>query len=283
MRSIKHFFNNSESNNPNETIGLCLSGGGALGFAHIGVLQALHDYRIFPQIISGTSMGSIIGSLYAAGYTPAQMIKFIDEGKLYRVTKLMTFQPAFWKAGLTSQAAIMSLINDLIPNNSFEKLEKPMHICVSNLTTGKYEIIEHSNKLDMWIGASCSIPGIFNGMKINDMTYVDGGLLNNFPAQPLREKCSVIIGSDVIPHSSVMKNQKSRDTLLSSLRVGIHQNSLPGREMCDYLIEPKAIEKFHEFSFENFQSIYHYGYKATVQFIADNPEILRLQQPIQPD
>ena len=142
MRSIKHFFNNSESNNPNETIGLCLSGGGALGFAHIGVLQALHDYRIFPQIISGTSMGSIIGSLYAAGYTPAQMIKFIDEGKLYRVTKLMTFQPAFWKAGLTSQAAIMSLINDLIPNNSFEKLEKPMHICVSNLTTGKYEIIE---------------------------------------------------------------------------------------------------------------------------------------------
>ena len=155
-------------------IGVALSGGGAFAAAHIGVLKAFLENNIKIDYISGTSMGSIIGSLYAAGYTPAQMIKFIDEGKLYRVTKLMTFQPAFWKAGLTSQAAIMSLINDLIPNNSFEKLEKPMHICVSNLTTGKYEIIEHSNKLDMWIGASCSIPGIFNGMKINDMMYVVG-------------------------------------------------------------------------------------------------------------
>lgn len=280
MKSIKHLFYNSGPHDTTETIGLCLSGGGALGFAHIGVLQALQDYRIFPQIISGTSMGSIVGSLYAAGYTPAQMLKFIDEGKLYRITKLMTFQPAFWKAGLTSQAAIMSLMNDLIPNNSFEKLEKPMHVCVSNLTTAKYEIIDHSEKLDLWIGASCSIPGIFNGLKINDQIYVDGGLLNNFPAQPLREKCSVIIGSDVIPHTSVMKNQKSRDTLLTSLRVGIHQNSIPGREMCDFLIEPKAIEKYNEFSFEHFQSIYHYGYKATVQFIAENSEILRLQQPI---
>ena len=281
MKSFLNQFNNSQSVNYTETIGLCLSGGGALGFAHIGVLQALEDYRIIPNMISGTSMGSIIGSLYAAGYTPSQMLKLIDDGRLYRITKLMTFQPAFWKSGLTSQAAIISLMNDLIPNNSFEKLEMPMHVCVSNLTTGKYEIVDRSNKLDIWVSASCSIPGIFNGMKINDMIYVDGGLLNNMPAQPLRNKCSVVIGSDVVPHSSTKKNQKSRDTLVTSLRVGIHQNSIPGREMCDFLIEPKAIEKFHEFSFENFQTIYHYGYKATVEMIYENPEILRLQKPIE--
>ncbi len=276
MKSIKELLKPSSPQKFKHKIGICLSGGGALGFAHIGVLQALEDHRIFPETVSGSSMGSIIGAMYCAGYTPAQMLQFIKEGKLYKVTNIMQFQPAFWKAGLSNHSTILSVVNEFIPNNSFEKLDKPMHVCVSNLTSGKWEIISKSEKLDIWIAASCSIPGIFNAMKINDNIYVDGGLLNNLPVQPLREICEYVIGSDVIPHLETKKPYKSRDILVQSLHVALHQNSQTGREMCDFLIEPEAIVKHHEFSFDAYQAIYQAGYRATTQFIGGNSKVLTL-------
>ena len=278
MKSIKELFTQSVVHDTKHKIGLCLSGGGALGFAHIGVIQALEDHRIFPDVISGSSMGSIVGSIYAAGYTPAQMLQFIKDGKLYKITNIMNFQPAFWKIGLSDHAPIVTLMNEFIPNNSFDKLEKKLYVCVSNLTSASWEIISKSEKLDMWVAASCCIPGIFNAMKINNMMYVDGGLLNNVPSQPLREKCEFIIGSDVIPHLTAKKKLKPRDTLVKSLRVAQHQSSLPGRVLCDFLIEPEAIEKYNEFNFEAYQSIYQYGYRAATQFIAKNPDILKLKK-----
>lgn len=278
MKSIKELFTQSVVHDTKHKIGLCLSGGGALGFAHIGVIQALEDHQIFPDVISGSSMGSIVGSIYAAGYTPAQMLQFIKDGKLYKITNIMNFQPAFWKIGLSDHAPIVTLMNEFIPNNSFDKLEKKLYVCVSNLTSASWEIISKSEKLDMWVAASCCIPGIFNAMKINNMMYVDGGLLNNVPSQPLREKCEFIIGSDVIPHLTAKKKLKPRETLVKSLRVAQHQSSLPGRALCDFLIEPEAIEKYNEFNFEAYQSIYQYGYRAATQFIAKNPDILKLKK-----
>ena len=278
MKSIKELFTQSVVHDTKHKIGLCLSGGGALGFAHIGVIQALEDHQIFPEEINESSMGCIVGSIYAAGYTPAQMLQFIKDGKLYKITNIMNFQPAFWKIGLSDHAPIVTLMNEFIPNNSFDKLEKKLYVCVSNLTSASWEIISKSEKLDMWVAASCCIPGIFNAMKINNMMYVDGGLLNNVPSQPLREKCEFIIGSDVIPHLTAKKKLKPRDTLVKSLRVAQHQSSLPGRALCDFLIEPEAIEKYNEFNFEAYQSIYQYGYRAATQFIAKNPDILKLKK-----
>ncbi|MCK9301289.1 MAG: patatin-like phospholipase family protein, partial [Bacteroidales bacterium] len=80
-------------------LGLCLSGGGAIGFAHIGVLQALADNGIEAQAIAGSSMGAIVGTLHAAGYTPKEMMQMIKEDRLYLVSKLMSFKPGFWKSG----------------------------------------------------------------------------------------------------------------------------------------------------------------------------------------
>ncbi|MDD4921429.1 MAG: patatin-like phospholipase family protein, partial [Bacteroidales bacterium] len=89
-------------------LGICLSGGGALGFAHIGVLQALLENRIEPQIISGSSMGAIVGTLYAAGVSPAEMMQIIQDDRLYRMTKLMTLKPFFWKSGWSDHSTVLS-------------------------------------------------------------------------------------------------------------------------------------------------------------------------------
>lgn len=262
----------------NESLGICLSGGGALGFAHIGVLQALEDHGIFPQHLSGSSMGTIVGTLYAAGYTPADMLQMIKDDRLYKITKLMTFQPAFLKSGLSNHKMLRNLIKELIPHNSFEGLKKKMNICVVNLNRAEWEIVNAGEGLDMWVAASASIPGVFEAIKYKGSFYVDGGLLNNVPAQGVEDACQSIIGVDVIPHIPPSKLKKPIDTLANSVRTMQHQNSRDGRDLCRFLIEPRAIEKFHEFSFDAYQEIYQYGYRDTTKFIIENPDIMMLSK-----
>lgn len=282
MRALKNLLKSFTTSNPEKEeikspakIGICLSGGGALGYAHIGVLQALEDNGIFPQVVSGSSMGGIVGTLYAAGITPAQMMEVIKNDKLYRITKLMSFNPKFWeKSALINNKTVRIVIKECIPNNSFETLTRKMYVCVANLSIGKWEIIHEGDNLDAWVAATCAIPGIYSAVKIENQIYVDGGLLNNMPAQPLKKDCDIIIGSDVLPYSVVLKDLKLKDTVAASARVAQSQNSEEGRSLCNFLIEPKAIEKYHEFNFEAYKEIYNYGYSAVDKFITENPEIL---------
>ena len=258
----------------NSDIGICLSGGGALGFAHIGVLQALEDHHIYPKHIVGTSMGAIIGVFYAAGYSPTAMLQMIKEDKLYKITKLMTFHSTFLKSGLSDHSMLRNLIKEQIPHNSFSKLKRRFHVGVVNLKNADWEI-KSAGDLDLWVAASASIPGIFEAINVDGTYYVDGGLLNNMPAQALEEYSPTIIGSDVIPHIKPVELNKTIDTLACSVRAMQHQNSREGRDLCRFLIEPMAVEKYHEFSFEAYNEIYQYGYSATTKFIKRNPEMLK--------
>jgi NTE family protein len=273
MNIIKDLFNlNSQKNE----LGICLSGGSALGLAHIGVLQSLEDHGIFPTRIVGASMGAIIGTLYAAGFSPSDMLQLIKDDKLYKITKLMTFRPTFLKSGLSTHQMLRSLIRELIPHNSFEKLKKNMHVCVANLNTADWEIIDSGNELDMWVATSATIPGLFESIIANEMFYVDGGLLNNMPAQGIEKFCKVIIGVDVIPHRIPVALKVPIDTVASSVRVAIHQNSKEGRKLCKFLIEPDAIDEYNEFSFESYLKIYKSGYNSATKYILNNPEMLKL-------
>jgi NTE family protein len=273
MKNIKDLFSLTTRN---ESLGLCLSGGGALGFAHIGVIQSLEENGIYPTHIVGSSMGAIIGALYAAGYSPTDMLQMIKEDKLYKVTKLLTFSASFLKSGLSTHNLLQSLIKEMIPHNSFEKLKKKLYICIVNLTSGEWEIIDSGNELDKWVSASASIPGVFETIKDGETHYVDGGLLNNMPAQGINEVCKNIIGVDVIPHKVPSELSKPIDTLAFAIRAMQHQNSKEGRNLCRFVIEPKAIEEYHEFSFDAYEAIYRHGYNAATRFIEENPEILNL-------
>ena len=273
MKMIKDLFFFSPRNN---ALGICLSGGGALGFAHLGVLQALEDHGIFPQQIVGSSMGAIIGTLYAANYTPSQMLQMIKNQKFYKITKLMTFRPSFLKSGLSNHNMLTEFLLELIPHNSFEQLTKKMHICVANLNTAQWEIIESGNELAQWVAASASIPGIYETIKKNDTFYVDGGLLNNMPAQGIEYACQDIIGVDVLPHVVPKDFHKPIDTLACSVRAIQHQNSKEGRDLCRFLIEPRGIDEYNEFSFDAYLSIYQHGYSAATKCIVENPEMMKL-------
>jgi NTE family protein len=275
MKKIKDLFWFSSRN---KSLGICLSGGGALGFAHVGVLQSLEEHGIYPTHIVGSSMGSIIGALYAAGHSPADMLQMIKDDKLYKVTKLMTFKPRFLTSGLSTHSILRKFVKDVIPHNSFEQLKRKLYICVVNLNTAGWEIIDSGAELDQWVAASASIPALFETIKVGENHYVDGGLLNNFPAQGIREFCRDIIGVDVIPYKMPVELKRPTDALTCSVRAIVHQNSLQGRDLCRFVIEPNAIDEFHEFSYESYLAIYQHGYDSANKFIAENPDVLKLSK-----
>lgn len=257
-------------------IGIALSGGGALGIAHIGALKVLESHRIYPDVISGTSMGAIIGTLYAAGVTPDDMFRLMKEDKLYKITNILNIQPWHAKTGFSNHTPIRNLIKELVPHNSFEQLKKPMHVCVSNLTKGKAEIIQSGGELDFWVAASASIPGVYEVITHNEQSFIDGGLLKNLPVRCLRKTTDVIIAVDVLPYQAPEQLKSPKDVLTSAIRLMQHQNVLPEKRWADFHIESSAIKNYHEFSFEHYKEIYEAGITATEQYIHKNPRILRL-------
>jgi len=256
-------------------VGVVLSGGGALGYAHIGALQALEEYGIYPTIVSGASMGSIIGVFYANGYSPKQIREFVKFEKFYRPTKIIAPLLQINQLGFFSQKNILEILKKYIPHDSFDSLRMPLFVAVANLTKSQVEYVNYGDSLHSYVLASAAIPTIFDAVKINDNTYVDGGILNNFPAQPIRKQCKYLIGIDVKADYEFDKAKRIKDIFMRTLNVVIIQNSAEGREMCDVLISPEANQKYYEFDFAAFDKIYEYGYDATKKYLEENTEMVK--------
>ena len=265
---------NKKPTTKKQKIGLALSGGGALGFAHIGAIQALEEHGVKPDFISGSSMGAIIGAIYCAGYSPAKIMRIIQAEKLYKLDKLMSPNLNFKQKGLSSHATLRATLKELIPHDCFDSLEIPFAVCVTNITSGTYEYYYSGKGIVEYVVASASIPGVFDPVVIKNTTYVDGGVLNNLPAEILHQKgCDYIIGVDVLPFLPIEK-KTIIDITLWSIRLMQHSNTQNGIKYCNWLIESNAIEKYNEFEFDKYKEIYQYGYKAMTEYIHSHPEMI---------
>jgi NTE family protein len=245
--------------NVNHEIGLVLSGGGARGIAHIGVLKALNELNIHPTIISGTSAGSIIGVLYAMGLSSKEMIDFVGYSSLW---KFFRFE---WSAGGLSNLNYLKerLIQIGIPPN-FEDLQKKLYVTATNLTKGKTEIF-HEGPLLETILAPCSIPLVFKPVIINGDRYADGGILNNLPASAIISKAQRILGVNVIPLSADEDKdyQSSVQVAQRCFELFMNANTQPELIACDFVIEPK-VQDFYLFSLPKFNLIHDIGYETTM-------------------
>ena len=242
--------------------GIALSGGGARGIAHIGVLETLEKYGIKPQIISGTSMGAIVGVFYAAGYSPKEILKIVSSRKFH---KLINWHVPF--SGLIDMEKVMTIMEERIEKDDFSALKIPFYCAVTNLNNGLFEI-KSKGKLFQWVLASASIPVVFEPQVINGQTYVDGGLLNNLPAESIRDKCEILIGVHV-NHNGPEEEVRGLMTVAERcFRLGIAQNVENSKKLCDFLIEPPQTRNFTTFSFNKAQEIYEVGLKETERYIA---------------
>ncbi len=169
-------------------IGLVLSGGGARGAAHVGVLKAIEEYGISPSHISGTSIGAIVGAMYAEGVHWSEILNFLKETSIFNTRRF-----AFNKPGFLDTEKFYNDLKVYFPIDNFNALEKTMFITATNVLTGNLKIFS-KGELIMPIIASASFPGIFTPTEVDGSYYIDGGVLNNFPVEPLKTPCDRIIG-----------------------------------------------------------------------------------------
>lgn len=240
-------------------IGISLSGGGARGIAHIGVLQALEENGISPDVIVGTSAGSIVGALYAAGYQSDKMLEFLKD-----VSILKIFRVGLPNRGLASLNYLETLLQEALPDDNFSVLKKKLFIGITNLLTGKLEIIS-TGSLHQVIIASSSIPLIFKAIKIEDKLYVDGGAIDNMPIHPLKGLSDVIIGVNVMPIVPIEEKEVNSMIGIAArcFEMAIWSNSKPNLQQCDIVIEPTGIHQYNIFQFNKYQELFEIGYAAT--------------------
>ena len=251
---------------PNAKIGLSLSGGGAKGFAHIGVLKVLDSLGVKVDYISGTSMGAIVGGLYASGYTGKEIENIIMETDFYTiianektrqettffnkaVDKYILSVPVkngkinvLPKAISTGQKNIY-LLKELFKNVStiddFSKLPIPFMCVATNLESGTKQIFEKGDLVSA-IMASSAFPSLMDPVKIGDSLYIDGAMTLNYPSKPLKGKgMDIVIGVDLSQGLATGKNLQSAIEILNQvIDFGIQSETKNQYQYTDINIHP---------------------------------------------
>ena len=244
---------------PVESVAIVLSGGGARGAIEVGVLQALDEYGVKVEAISGTSIGAIVGVLYSAGIDPLKM-KEIMAGQNF--TKLWHF--SWSKKGLLNMNDLLKIFKENNIPTAFDLLNIPFYCCASNLDTGKGDIF-HSGNLHQAVVASASIPLLFKPVIINGKHYIDGGLYNNFPIEPIIETHPYILGV----HVNNYKEPEDYNALAIAERVFsavVRQNIVAKLNKCDYLIDPFLEERSGIIDFKQTDKLFEIGYNEGIKF-----------------
>ncbi len=274
------------------TVGLVLSGGSARGFAHIGVLKYLEKEGIRPDYIAGTSMGSIVGSLYALGYSADQIEKIVDSQNwdfiisnriAYRNMSMSEKADAgkyfmefpFKKKNLKLPGSfiggqhIMELINyyeawSSFTIHNFKKLPIPFFCVAVNLRSGHLKVFTKGYLPDA-VRASMAIPSVFAPKIIDGTPYIDGGIRNNFPADLMQK----IFHPDIIIGSFAGIRPKKNpgtltDVLTQTMLLDAFNLYKKTKKLCDILIEPD-VYKYNLFSFDDCKSIIEAGEKAAAE------------------
>lgn len=238
-------------------VGLALSGGGARGMAHLGVLKALEEFGIPVAAISGTSAGSIAGAFYCSGYKPDEILEIIT-----RTGFLKSVRPAWAWTGLLSMDGFRSVMHQYIPHNSFEALKIPLTTAATEIRLGKVQYF-NSGELIASVIASATIPALFNPIIMNGHTYVDGGIMDNLPVQPLVGHTDFIIGSHCSPVAERFDIRSVKDITERSLLIAINVNSSISKKSCSLVIEPPELAKFSTFDLAKGKEIFDIGYSFT--------------------
>ncbi|MDD4148759.1 MAG: patatin-like phospholipase family protein [Bacteroidales bacterium] len=236
-------------------IGIALGGGGSRGFAHLGVLEALNEKGIYPDVISGTSAGSIVGALYASGMKPMEIYKQMKKTKFTNFTSIH-----LPKDGLFTFDNLRKKLEKIIPQKTFEELKTPLFICITNFNNGKPEYVS-TGPLHVIIQASCSIPVLISPTKINDTYYVDGGLVDNLPIRPLVRRCEKIIGVNISPYEEIAKVDHLFHVAVRTFQISLNSNIRYSKSKCHTYIEPKNIVKYNMLETKHSDEMFEIGYK----------------------
>jgi len=238
-------------------IGLVLSGGGARGFAHLGLIQALNEAGIFPDVISGTSAGALAGVLYADGYNPKEIQQLMNFGSRFDLMR-----PAMPREGLLQINAISKILKTHLRAKSFNELKIPLFVAATDINNGKAVYFSEGELIDPVI-ASASIPVLFQPVKINDVSYVDGGVLDNLPLKPIENSCRFLIGSFVNPVGYIEKISGLINIAERTFMLSMSKEIIEKAKKFDLFVAPLELRNYKILDPEKSSELFEVGYEAT--------------------
>ncbi len=238
--------------------GLVLSGGGTRGFAHLGVIAALNEKGIYPDVISGVSAGAIVGAFIAGGKKPQETVETFKKGWFFKYTKLQL--PV---NGLLKLDGLKEVINNEIEYKNVQDLPQPLFIAVANMNKG---IAEYHSKgaLDNLVLASSSIPVLFAPVEINGQYYVDGGLMDNIPIEPIKNDCERIIAVNISPLNPREKFKNLIQIASRTFYMSVNANMNQVQKYASVFIEPKGIDNYDVLSRTHADELFELGYYSTI-------------------
>jgi NTE family protein len=238
-------------------IGLVLSGGGARGFAHLGLIHALNEAGIYPDIISGTSAGAIIGVLYADGYSPGEILKILSPG-----SRLDFMRPAMPREGLLQIGGIIKILKSALHATTFEELKMPLYVAATDLNNGKAVYFSKGELINPVI-ASASIPVLFQPVMIDNICYVDGGVLDNLPVLPIKNKCRFLIGSFVNPVGYIERVSGLINIAERTFMLSMSKEIAEKARIFNLFVAPLELRNYKILDPEKAEELFAVGYKAT--------------------
>lgn len=217
-------------------IGLALGGGAARGFSHIGVIKALEARGVQVDIVCGTSAGSVVGALYASGMSGLQINKLaltMDEASI------SDWAMPFRTRGFLQGLALQNYVNTTLQHRPIEKMAKPLGVVATDLRTGQ-PILFQRGDTGIAVRASCSVPSIFEPVKIAGHEYVDGGLVSPVPASFARKMgADFVIAVDISANPETALTQSSFDVLLQTFTImGQTIKTYELEKYADFVIRP---------------------------------------------
>ncbi|MBP7791813.1 MAG: patatin-like phospholipase family protein [Candidatus Goldbacteria bacterium] len=258
-------------------IGLALGGGAAYGFTHIGVLKVLEKYGIKPDFIAGTSVGSLVGAIYASEGSIKQLE---DAAKDFNWLEIVNF--TLPKEGLLSIEKIDNFINKHSKVKEIQNTKIKFGVVTTNLLDAKEEVF-FDGDMGPLVRASCSLPGIFSPTVYNHKIYVDGGILNNVPISIVKKMgADFIIAVDLLANSriDILKNNNIFNIVWSSWTLSIQQYTrVTQYKDADIVIKPNIlnINPFDTFKKEEIISI---GSNITEGMIINIVEEMKKKMPL---
>ena len=216
-------------------IALALGGGAARGFAHVGVIKALEAQGIYPELIAGTSAGSLVGALYAAGHNG-----FALQEQVLRVDEAQFSDWSLPDRGILKGEALQAYVNQAVGGRPLEKLNKTLAVVATDLQSGQ-SVVFRSGNTGMAVRASSSVPGVFQPVPIGGRDYVDGGLVSPVPVRVARSLgANFVIAVDVSSRPENGRIESMIDVLLQTFSIMGQQIARSELAEADLVIRPNT-------------------------------------------
>ena len=260
-------------NGKKKNLGLVLSGGGVRGIAHIGVIKALLEHNINPDIVSGSSAGAVVGALFCNGYNPEEMLDFFKKTPLFHLNKF-----AFSKPGFIDTDKFHRDFKKYLDHDDFSLLRKKLFVSAVNMCNGRLRVFE-TGQLIRPLLASSAFPGLFSPVNIENEMYGDGGILDNFPIAPIKASCDLLIGSYTSPLGEIEPEdlKYSVNVLERAIRINYSKRSHVKFQHCRLMFAPVRLVKYGLLDVGKIDEIYQIGYEGAYHEIATCGDLSQFQ------